>query len=47
MEHLQPKEVIVNGSNYKTYVKRWEQSFKPYGIKLNDKSMEDAFTLNP
>jgi len=44
---LQPKEVIADGSNYKSYIKRWEESCKSYGIKLHDKSMEGAFTLNP
>ncbi|MGB1611772.1 MAG: hypothetical protein ACPHAR_05175 [Flavobacteriaceae bacterium] len=47
IQHLQPKEVTANGSNYKSYVKRWEETCKSYRIKLNDKSMEGAFTLNP
>ena len=47
MQHLQPKEVTANGCNYKSYVKRWEETCKSYRIKLNDKSMEGAFTLNP
>ena len=47
IQQLQPKEVIADGSNYKSYIKRWEKSCKSYGIKLHDTSMEGAFTLNP
>ena len=47
IQQLQPKEVIADGSNYKSYIKRWEESCKSYGIKLHDTSMEGAFTLNP
>ena len=44
---LQNKEFIADGSNYKSYIKRWEESCKSYGIKLHETSMEGAFTLNP
>jgi hypothetical protein len=44
---LQPKEVIADGSNYKSYTKRWEQSCKPHAIELHDTSTEGAFVLNP
>ena len=47
IQQLQPKEVIADGSNYKSYIKRWEEGCKSYGIKLHDTSMEGAFTLNP
>ena len=47
IQRLQPKEVIADGSNYKSYIKRWEQSCKSNGIKLHDTATEGAYVLNP
>lgn len=47
IQHLQPKEVIADGSNYKSYIKRWEQSCKSNGIEFHDTATEGAYVLNP
>jgi len=47
IQHLQPKEIIADGSNYKRYIKRWEQSCKSNGIKLHNTSTDGAFMFNP
>jgi competence protein ComEC len=44
---LQPKGLIADGSNYKRYMKRWEQSCKFNGIELHDTSTDGAYILNP
>lgn len=47
IQRLRPKEIIADGSNYKSYIKRWEQSSKSNGIELHDTSTEGAYILNP
>jgi competence protein ComEC len=47
IQHLHPKEIIADGSNYKRYINRWEQSCKSNGIELHDTSTDGAYILNP
>ena len=47
IQHLQPKEIIADVSNYKNYNKRCEQNCKTNGIELHDTSIESAYILNP
>lgn len=47
IQRLQPKEIIADGSNYKSYIKRWEQSCKSNGIEFHDTATEGAYVLNP
>ena len=47
IQHLHPKEIIADGSIYKRYIKRWEQSCKTNVIELHDTSIEGAYILNP
>jgi competence protein ComEC len=47
IQQLQPKKVVADGSNYKSFIKRWEQSCKSNGIELHDTSTEGAYILNP
>lgn len=34
IQRLHPKEVIADGSNYKSYIKKWKKSCKSNGIEL-------------
>jgi competence protein ComEC len=47
IQSLQPKGIIADGSNYKSYINRWEKSCESHGIELHDTSTESAFILNP
>ena len=47
IQSLQPKGIIADGSNYKSYIDRWKKSCESHGIELHDTSTEGAFVLNP
>ena len=47
IQRLHPKEVIGDGSNYKSYIKKWKKSCRSNGIELYDTSTEGAYILNP
>jgi competence protein ComEC len=47
IQSLQPKEIIADLSNYKSYIKRWGRNNKSNGIELHETSSQRAFKLNP
>ena len=47
IQSLQPKGIIADGSNYKSYINRWKKSCESHGIELHDTSTKGAFILNP
>ena len=47
IQSLQPKGIIADGSNYKSYIDRWKKSCESHGIELHDTSTKGAFILIP
>ncbi|MEJ2584007.1 MAG: ComEC/Rec2 family competence protein [Robiginitalea sp.] len=43
LEELQPGQVIADGNNYKSLVKRWEKSCEKRGIPFHNTSADGAF----
>ena len=45
IQNLQPKIIVADGSNYKSYIRRWQQSAKKYRIPFYDVNQKGAFIL--
>ena len=45
IDSLQPKKIIANGNNYKTYVKRWEKTCKEKQIPFHYTGTDGAFLI--
>ena len=46
LDSLKPKKVIIDGSNYRSYVNLWERSCNKYNIPLHQINLDGAFILN-
>ena len=42
---LQPKIIVADGSNYPSYIRRWQQSAQKYHVKFYEVNKEGAFVL--
>ncbi len=42
---IQPKQIIADGSNYKSYVKRWKKTSNKLGIPFYNTNVNGAFVL--
>ena len=45
IKELSPKQIIADGSNYKSYVKRWKTTSENFNIPFYDTSKNGAFIL--
>lgn len=45
LDSLQPKQVIADGSNYKSYINRWKESCKKQNIPFHQINKKGAFIL--
>jgi len=43
--HLHPATIIVDGSNYPSYIKRWQKSAEKYGVDFYNINIKGAFLL--
>jgi len=46
LKTLQPKKIIADGSNYKSYVKKWEQTCKQNKTPFHSTMQKGAFIIN-
>jgi competence protein ComEC len=46
IEILQPKTIVADGSNYKSYVNRWQKTCENKKIKFHDTSKMGAFVID-
>lgn len=45
IQELQPREIIADGSNYRSYVQRWQKTGKAYKIPFFNTSEKGAFVI--
>jgi len=46
IEIMQPKTIVADGSNYKSYVKRWQKTCEKQKINFHDTSKMGAFVID-
>lgn len=46
IENLQPQQIIADGSNYKSYLKNWQQICFKKGIPFHQTGVEGAFVIS-
>ncbi len=46
LQKLQPKHIIVDASDYPSYIKRWQETAKNYQIPFYDTNKEGAFVIS-
>ncbi len=46
IEIIQPKTIVADGSNYKSYVKRWQETCEKQKINFHDTSKMGAFVID-
>lgn len=48
IEKIKPKTIVSDGSNFKSYVKRWAKTCAKYNVLLHDTAASGAYVLaNP
>ena len=45
IDSIQPKYIIANGSNYKTYISQWERVCKKRKLPFHQTSKKGAFII--
>ncbi|GAL69023.1 competence protein [Jejuia pallidilutea] len=46
IDSLKPKQIIADGSNYKSYIEHWELICKKRKLPFHQTSKKGAFVLN-
>ena len=46
IEEFHPKMIIADGSNYKSYILRWENTCKDFNIRFHCTAKDGAFIVN-